>query len=102
MNVNVNKRLRYILEKFGWTRYRLAKESGLPEATLTNIFHRGSVPTIDTLEKICETMNISLADFFADDEMVEMTPELKTLYENWLYLSPEKRKHILQTMEFMK
>lgn len=100
--MDINKRLDDILKKYGWTRYRLSKESKLPESTLTNIFHRGTVPTIATLEAICSTMNITLAEFFSEDERVELTPELKEFYEDWMYLTPEKRKHIIQTMKFMK
>lgn len=100
--MEINERLDFILKKYGWTRYRLSKETKITESTLSNIFHRGTVPTIATLETICQTLNISLADFFADDERVELTPELKELYEGWMYLSPEKRSHILQTIKFMK
>ena len=55
------------------------KESKLPESTLSNIFHRGTIPTIATLQTICETMNITLSDFFSDEDKVVMTPDLKVL-----------------------
>lgn len=100
--MDINKRLETILKKHGWTKYKLSKESKLPESTLSNIFHRGTVPTISTLETICNTMNISLAEFFSDDDLVVMTPELKEFYEGWLCLSPEKRKHIIKTINYMK
>lgn len=100
--MNVPERLNEIMEQRGWTRYKLAKESKLPEATLANIFHRGTIPTIATLEIICQTLNISLSQFFADNEMIELTPELKEFYEVWMYLTPDKRDLILQTMKFMK
>ena len=96
MNIN------YYLEEKGMTKYRLSKESKLPESTLSNIFHRGTVPTIATLQTICETMNITLSEFFSDDDKIVMTPELKEFYEEWLLLSSDKRKHIIQTMRYMK
>ncbi len=100
--MNVLEKLNELMKERGWTRYRLAKECNLPEGTLANIFHRGTIPTIATLEIICQTLNISLSQFFADNEMIELTPELKEFYETWLYLTPEKRQNILQTMKFMK
>jgi len=100
--VDIIERLNLILEKYGWTKYKLSQESDIAESTLSNIFHRGTVPTIATLEAICNTMHISLAEFFTDDELVVMTPELKEFYEEWMVLSPEKRKHIIKTMKFMK
>lgn len=100
--MDIIERLNITLKKYGWTKYRLSKESKIPESTLSNIFHRGTVPTIATLQAICETMNISLAEFFSDDDKVVMTPDLKEFYEEWKYLSPDKKKHLIQTMKYMK
>lgn len=100
--MDIVERLIEVLDKYGWTKYRLSKESKIPESTLSNIFHRGTVPTIATLQAICETMNISLAEFFSDDKQVVMTPELEEFYEEWILLTPEKRKHLIQTMKYMK
>ena len=52
--MNVQDRLNELLKKQNLSRYRLAKNSGIPEETLTNIFKRGSIPTIPTLEMICK------------------------------------------------
>lgn len=100
--MDIIERLNTILKKYGWTKYRLSQESKIPESTLSNIFHRGTVPTIATLQSICDTMNISLAEFFADDELVVMTPELKSFYDDWACLSPEKKEHLIKTMKYMK
>ena len=100
--MDVIERLNSVLNKYGWTKYRLSQESKIPESTLSNIFHRGTVPTIATLQSICDTMHISLAEFFADDDVVVMTPELKSFYEDWSCLTPEKKEHLKQTMKYMK
>ena len=100
--MDIIERLNLILEKYGWTKYKFSQESEIAESTLSNIFHRGTVPTIATLQAICDTMHITLAEFFADDELVVMTPELKEFYEEWMVLTPEKRKHLIQTMKYMK
>lgn len=100
--MDVIERLNSVLNKYGWTKYRLSQESKIPESTLSNIFHRGTVPTIATLQSICDTMHISLAEFFADDDVVVMTPELKSFYEDWSCLTPEKKEHLIQTMKYMK
>ena len=36
--MDVNERIRALMEERGWTPYRLAKESGLSEGTVGNIF----------------------------------------------------------------
>lgn len=100
--MDIIERLNIIIKRNGWTKYRLSKESKIPESTLSNIFHRGTVPTIATLQAICDTMNISLAEFFSDEELVVMTDELRELYDEWKCLSPEKKRHLIQTMKYMK
>ncbi|MCR4719717.1 MAG: helix-turn-helix transcriptional regulator [Firmicutes bacterium] len=99
--MDVKKRLEDVLKKQGWTKYRLAKECSIPPATISNIFHRGTVPTIATIEAICDTLNITLAEFFSDNEMVELTPELKAFYDGWMYLPPEKKEYLLQTLKYL-
>ena len=59
---------------------------------MANAFRRNTVPSITTLETICDAFGITLSQFFAEGEMVELTPELKVLFENWVSLTPAKRK----------
>jgi len=89
------------MEDRSWTAYRLAKESGLSESTLANIFKRNTVPSIATLETVCAAFGISLAQFFAESEMVELTPELKELFDYWVSLTPEQKQAVLQMIKAM-
>ena len=41
--------------------YRLAKESGLTESTIANVYRRNAIPSVDTLEKICHGLGITLS-----------------------------------------
>ena len=69
------QRLHQLLDERGWSEYRLAKNCGLSNSTIANIYHRNTVPSITTLEAICAGFGISLSQFFAEGEMVELTPE---------------------------
>jgi len=100
-NMDTHARLRELMRKRGWTAYRLAKESGLSESTLANIFKRNTVPSITTLETICAAFGISLAQFFAENEMVELTPELKKLFDHWVSLTLEQKQAALQMLQAM-
>lgn len=99
--MDTHSRLRQLMADRGWTAYRLSKESGLSESTLANIFKRNTVPSITTLEAICSAFGISLAQFFAESEMVELTPELRTLFENWVSLTAEQKQAALQMIQAM-
>lgn len=95
------QRLRRLLDERGWSVYRLAKNCGLSESTLANVFKRNTVPTITTLERICEGFGITLSQFFADGEMVELTPELKELFDNWVNLTADQKKAANQMLRAM-
>lgn len=99
--MDTHSKLRQLMAERGWTAYRLAKESGLSESTLANIFKRNTVPSISTLESVCSAFGISLAQFFAESDMVELTSELKELFDKWVSLTPEQKQAVLQMIRAM-
>ena len=99
--MDVLARIRSLMRERGWTQYRLAKNSGLSESTIANVFKRNTMPSIPTLEAICNCMGISLSQFFAESDMVELTPELKELFDSWVNLTPEQKSVTVQMMKTM-
>lgn len=97
--MDVHERLMQLLKERGWTEYRLAKECGLSDSTIHNIYKRNTSPSIPTLEIICRGFGITLSQFFAEDEMVEMTPELKTLFDGWRPLTPQQKEAVLTVVQ---
>ena len=64
----------YALEKIeaicckkGITKYKLAKQAQTPYTTLTNMFKKDTMPTLPTLQKICEGLDITMSQFFLED-----------------------------------
>ena len=90
------QRLQQLLKERNWTVYRLAVNCDMPQSTINNIFNRNTVPSIPTLETICKGFGITLSQFFAENEMVELSPELKELFDGWLTLTPEQKAAITQ------
>lgn len=99
--MDTHERLRQLLNERGWTEYRLAKNCGLSESTIANIYRRNTVPSLATLEAICKGFGITMAQFFAEGEMVEINPELKELFENWVNLTPGQKKAANQMLKAM-
>ena len=99
--MDTHERLRQLLNERGWTEYRLAMNCGLSESTIANIYRRNTVPSLATLEAICKGFGITMAQFFAEGEMVEISPELKELFENWVNLTPEQKKAANQMLKAM-
>lgn len=66
MNETLRK-IQELLDERGWSLYRLAKESGIPYASLSSLFQKNNQPTISTLRRICAGFQITMAEFFLDD-----------------------------------
>ncbi len=96
--MDTNEKLRKLLRDRNWTEYRLAKNSGLSESTIANIFTRNTVPSIPTLEAVCKAFGITLAQFFSDNEMVELSPELGELFTGWVSLTGEQKEAVLHVV----
>ncbi len=63
------KRIEYLCEEKGISKYRLALKASVPVTTLDNIMKSKTVnPGLFTVVKICNGLGMSLADFFDCDE----------------------------------
>ena len=74
--MDVLDRIKQLMDQRGWSVYRLCKESGLAQSTLSHVFHKDSEPTISTLETICKAFGLTLGEFFAEGQSVPLTEEL--------------------------
>ena len=55
------------LEK-NWTEYELAERSELTQSTISSWYRKKLVPSIPSLEHICNAFGITLSQFFLEDE----------------------------------
>lgn len=97
--MDINARLRQMTQQRGWSEYRLAKECGLSESTIANIFRKNCTPSFSTLEIICGAFGVSLSQFFAEGNMMTLTPEEQELVKKWALLTPEQKDAFLRMME---
>ena len=97
-----NDRIRKLMEERNWTEYRLAKESNLSQSTIANVFKRNTVPGVTTLESICSGFGITLAQFFSEGNIVELTCEQKELFDKWLSLTTEQKRLLFDLIRHLK
>lgn len=97
------EKIRTLMNERNWSEYRLAKESGLSQSTINNIFLRNTLPSIPTLEIICNTFGLTLSQFFAENKCMELTSEQHELLQMYVKLS-DSQKELLKKMmhEFIK
>ena len=66
--MDVMQRLIQIMEREDLTAYELAKKCEISPSTITTMFRREKLPSIPTLQKICKGLDISMAEFFYEDD----------------------------------
>ena len=50
------------------------------------------------MEALCGAFGITVAQFFAQDEMVEVSPEVRELLKEWKVLTDTQKAAVLQVM----
>ena len=79
--MGIHARLRQLLRERGWPEYKPSRKCGLAQSTIGNLFRRNTRPSLATLAAICSGFGITVSQFFADADMVELTPNLKELFD---------------------
>ena len=97
--MDILKRITSLRRERGWTMYRLSKEAGIPQSTLTNLYQRENDPTISTLDLICKAFGISMAQFFSGDDNHFLTKDQEEIINLWLKLSPTKKQKAISYIQ---
>lgn len=100
--MDAKARIKELMAERNWSEYRLAIASGLSQSTVANIFNRNTTPSVATLESICAGFGITLAQFFAEGDMVELTEEQREMFAVWSSLSKDQKDVLRQLILVMK
>ncbi len=94
------EKIKKMNEERGWTLYRLAKNAQLSPSTLTNMMHRGTSPSLSTIEHLCQAYNISLNQFFyGEEDCVYLTSEQEQHLKIWDSLDEKQKRAVDMFME---
>lgn len=100
--MDTKKRIKELMDERGWTVYELAKRSGLAQTTISNMWRRNTEPTLPSLRALCTGFGISLSQFFAEGNMVELTPEQQQFFIRWAALEPKQKEMLMELVSSMK
>lgn len=97
---DVMGRIKELCTSRSWTYYRLAKEADIPYSSLSTMLHKAYVPSIPSLIKICRGFDITLAQFFSEeDDTAKLTKKQKLCLERWDKLDEQSQALALAYME---
>ncbi len=80
MNIGevVVKRILELCHEHNITINKLATISGITQSTLNNIVSgRNNSPTVSTIKKICDGLEITIVDFFNTEDFLNLEQEIK-------------------------
>lgn len=100
--MNYAAKIQRLLAQRGWSLYRLSKEAGLSPSTLHSMFHKGTNPTLPTLEAVCTAFDMTLVEFFTEEDGLPLPllpPGGRELLSQWQGLSLQQRQALLALLE---
>ena len=94
--MNIIAKIEKLKIERGWTDYELAQQAMITQSTIASMKARNSPPKLDTLQSICNAFGITLAQFFLENEKIEILSEQEVyLLEKFRKLSCEKQKALV-------
>lgn len=85
------------------SRYRLSSLTGISQSALSDIVNGKNMPTLSTIEKICNAFGVTISQFFADnDDLPDLSEEQKELLCLWSGLKLEEQAIVKTFMESIK
>lgn len=96
--INVSERINELMTLKGWSPYELSNQTGISTNAIYDWFKKGSMPTMQNIIKICETLEISLEQFFCGGDYRYSEEENRILRE-WFSLSDLEKETVLKLME---
>ena len=96
-------RIEQLLKEKHMSHYELAKRSGLHQSSISVIFRRRSIPSVFTLDKICEGMGMTLAEFFSEGEgRANLTESQRNLLETIESFSEEDQQRVMRMFQVIE
>ncbi len=96
--MNVGERIKQLREERGFTVNRLANIAGLSQSFLREVELGNKNPTVETLSYFCEALDVSLAEFFNENES-EICPALSTQIKRLTYAQQIALAEFLRSMK---
>lgn len=97
--IAINRKILSLCDERNWSTYELAIRADLTHSTLNSALNRDAAPKFDTLQRICDAFGITLAQFFMEDEQLEvLSHDEKALITLYRKLPTEKREALLSLL----
>lgn len=85
----------------GWTEYELAERAGLTQSTISSWYRKNLIPSIPSLQHICDAYGITLSQFFTEDECFseQLTKAQIEILNRWYRLTKDQQKKLADFLD---
>ena len=100
--MNIMERIDDLCSKHKISKYRLSQITGISQSAFSKIARQQSSLSLDTIQRICDALGISVAQFFSEPvEYPDLTPDQVRLLNSWALLDEKKKDYALLIIEKM-
>ena len=97
--MTVQERIIELLKKKGWSKYKLAQETGLYKTTVYDWFNdKGYTPDSKSIELVCAALNISLPEFYSGIDEGELDGEQMLLLQLFAEVPSSKKQLVFDLL----
>lgn len=96
---DVLKRINELREERGWSVYKLAKLTNIPQSTIATWYQKNLYPPVDKLEILCEVFGISLSEFFYTGSNYPLSAEQLAILQKWALLSDKEKNAVIHVID---
>ena len=98
--MDVLEKITQLRQERHWTEYQLAERSGLTQSTISSWYRKNMLPSISSLNKICDAYGITLSQFFLEEEKtVQLNERQLRLLEYASKLEPEQFESLISFLK---
>ncbi len=86
-----------------WSEYELAERADLPQSTISSWYRKKLIPSIPSLERICDAFGITLSQFFLGDDCYseKITKEQIEILKRWNKLTKNQQEKLADFLDSM-
>lgn len=101
--MNIIERIDNLCRQHNMSKYRLSQITGISQSAFSKMSRQQSTLSLETIQRICDALGISMAQFFSEsEEYPDLTEQQKSLIHNWSLLDEKKRDFALLFIEKLK
>ena len=99
--MNILEKITKLRLENGWSEYELAERSELPQSTISSWYRKNLIPSIPSLEHICDAFGITLSQFFLENDSFSdnLSDEQTEILKRWNKLTKNQQEKLANFLD---